>query len=98
MTIMQDERTALRLIIEGRVQGVGFRAWLVDVANAHGADGWVRNRRDGTVEAVVAGTSDTVERVAAKCREGPAMSRVERVRVDTADPAVGPGFDAVATV
>ena len=95
---MTEDRKALRLIIEGRVQGVGFRAWMVDVANAAGVDGWVRNRRDGTVEALVAGEPAAVERVVAKSREGPRMGRVNRVREEPADDAVGPGFDAVATV
>jgi len=95
---MGEDRKALRLIIEGRVQGVGFRAWMVDVANAVGVDGWVRNRRDGTVEALVAGEPAAVERVVAKAREGPPMGRVTAVREQPADDAVGPGFDAVATV
>jgi acylphosphatase len=94
---MNDDRKALRLIIEGRVQGVGFRAWMVDVANAAGVDGWVRNRRDGTVEALVAGDAAAVERVVAKSREGPPMGRVTAVREEPADDAVGPGFDAVAS-
>jgi acylphosphatase len=95
---MTDDRRALRLIIEGRVQGVGFRAWMVDVANTAGVDGWVRNRRDGTVEALVAGEPAAVERVLAKTRAGPPMSRVTAVREEPADDRVGPGFDAVATV
>jgi acylphosphatase len=94
---MSEDRKALRLIIEGRVQGVGFRAWMVDVANAAGVDGWVRNRRDGTVEALVAGEPGAVEQVVAECRAGPSMGRVSRVREEPADDAVGPGFDAVGT-
>ena len=95
---MTDDRRALRLVIEGRVQGVGFRAWMVDVANAMGVDGWVRNRRDGAVEALVAGEPAAVERVLAKTREGPPTSRVTAVREAPGDDRVGPGFDAVATV
>ncbi|NBB71171.1 MAG: acylphosphatase [Alphaproteobacteria bacterium] len=95
---MTDDRRALRLVIEGRVQGVGFRAWMVDVANAAGVDGWVRNRRDGTVEALVAGAPAAVERVLAETRAGPPLSRVTAVREEPADDRVGPGFDAVATV
>ncbi|MFP4360846.1 MAG: acylphosphatase [Alphaproteobacteria bacterium] len=95
---MSEDRKALRLIIEGRVQGVGFRAWMVEVATAAGVDGWVRNRRDGTVEALVAGEPRAVERVVARCREGPPLGRVTAVREQPADAAVGPGFDAVATV
>jgi acylphosphatase len=94
---MSDDRKALRLIIEGRVQGVGFRAWMTDIANRAGVDGWVRNCRDGTVEALVAGSPEAVEQVVAKTREGPPMSRVTRVREEPGDDTVGPGFDAVAT-
>jgi acylphosphatase len=95
---MGEDRKALRLIVEGRVQGVGFRAWMVDVAGRAGVDGWVRNRRDGTVEAVVAGPVGAVEQVVAAAREGPAMSRVTNVREERADDRVGPGFDAAPTV
>jgi acylphosphatase len=95
---MSEDRKALRLTIEGRVQGVGFRAWMVEVATAAGVDGWVRNRRDGTVEALVAGEPAAVERVLAKARRGPPMGRVTRVVDQPADDVAGPGFDAVATV
>ena len=53
--MMPAGQTALRVVIEGRVQGVWFRAWTVEAASGRGLDGWVRNRRDGTVEALFAG-------------------------------------------
>ena len=95
---MTEDRKAVRLSIEGRVQGVGFRAWMVDVARAAGVDGWVRNRRDGTVEAMVAGPAEAVAEVVARARQGPPMGRVEQMREAPGDAGVGPGFAAVATV
>jgi acylphosphatase len=68
--------TALRLRIEGRVQGVGFRAWLEREARSRGLRGWVRNRHDGGVEALLIGESAAVEAVTAACRNGPRLARV----------------------
>jgi acylphosphatase len=77
----------LRLVtIRGRVQGVGFRAWVEYEATARDLEGWVRNRRDGSVEALFAGPADIVEEVIALCRRGPASSRVEAVTEETAHP------------
>jgi acylphosphatase len=67
------------LRISGRVQGVGFRFALHREAVAHGLAGWVRNRRDGTVEAVLQGDAAAVEAVRAWARRGPPAARVERV-------------------
>jgi acylphosphatase len=65
--------------ITGRVQGVGYRAWVDDEARARGLEGWVRNRRGGSVEAVFAGPADVVSRMVADCRRGPSSARVENV-------------------
>lgn len=73
---MAERDVAVRVFIHGRVQGVFFRAWTVDVARALGLRGWVRNRRDGVVEALFAGPADRVERMIARCREGPPAARV----------------------
>lgn len=75
------------VVIRGRVQGVGYRAWTADEATERGLEGWVRNRRDGTVEAVFAGEGDVVGAMIADCRRGPALARVESVddRPGTAD-------------
>ena len=59
------------LRIAGRVQGVGYRDWLMREAQAHGLSGWVRNRRDGTVEALIAGEMPAVQAVLLACRRGP---------------------------
>ena len=69
------------VMIRGRVQGVGFRMWVEDTALARGLEGWVRNRRAGAVEAVLAGHEDAVEAMIAACRNGPPSARVERVDV-----------------
>jgi acylphosphatase len=69
----------LHLIIAGRVQGVGYRYALHGEARARGVAGWVRNRRDGTVEAVLQGDAAVVEAVVAWARRGPPAARVERV-------------------
>ncbi len=85
--------TRLRVVISGRVQAVWFRGWCVEEARARGLDGWVRNRRDGTVEAVFAGLPEAVEAMAAACRQGPPAARVTKLeRFPHQDP-VAPGFD-----
>jgi acylphosphatase len=75
---------ARRLVISGRVQGVGFREAAVDAARAAGVAGWVRNRADGTVEVLVQGSPDAVDRLVAWCRRGPPLARVAGVDVATA--------------
>ena len=69
--------------IRGRVQGVGYRAWVEDEATARGLEGWVRNRRDGSVEAIFAGASDVVTGMIAACRRGPYSARVDAVQDET---------------
>jgi acylphosphatase len=81
---MSGERIIRRVTIRGRVQGVGFRMWTEDEANAHALEGWARNRRDGTVEAVFAGPAATVDAMIAACRRGPPSARVEAVDVHDA--------------
>jgi acylphosphatase len=61
------------------VQGVGYRAWVERQAIVRGLEGWVRNRRDGSVEAVFAGPEDVVSNVIASCRRGPPSARVDGV-------------------
>ena len=74
------------VVIRGRVQGVGYRAWTERQALARGLEGWVRNRRDGSVEAVVVGPSETVADMLEACRRGPAGARVDAVEaIVTAD-------------
>lgn len=88
-----------RVRIYGRVQGVFFRNWAMDRARALGVRGWVRNRRDGSVELVAYGEDDSVEALTAACRTGPPAARVERIEVETAEGEGPPaGFRVTATV
>lgn len=71
-----------RLLIRGRVQGVGFRAALAREAQKEGVTGWVRNRRDGTVEAMICGSDEAVAAMIAWARRGPPGARVDHVEVE----------------
>jgi acylphosphatase len=75
-----------RVTITGRVQGVGYRAWVEHQALAHNLEGWVRNRRDGSVEALFAGPADVVADLIARCRRGPSSARVDAVAEEPAHP------------
>jgi len=78
----------------GRVQGVGFRYFVWREAEALGVDGWVRNRGDGTVEALARGTNQDLDRLLGRLEEGPRMSRVISVSVnDEPDEDVAQGFE-----
>jgi acylphosphatase len=72
--------------IRGRVQGVGYRAWVEDEASVRGLEGWVRNRRDGRVEATFAGPTGVVTDMVAACRRGPSSARVDAVQDEAASP------------
>lgn len=79
-------RCVVRVRIHGHVQGVWYRGWAVDTARGRGLAGWVRNRKDGTVEAVFAGHPATVEEMIEACRQGPPMARIDAVeRADIPD-------------
>ncbi|MDT3686971.1 MAG: acylphosphatase [Pseudorhodoplanes sp.] len=68
-----------QIIIRGRVQGVGYRAWTEYTAEGRGLDGWVRNRRDGSVEALFAGEPRMVREMIDLCHQGPPGSRVDAI-------------------
>ncbi|HYD94263.1 MAG TPA: acylphosphatase [Noviherbaspirillum sp.] len=88
---------ATHLRIEGLVQGVGYRAAFEAQARALQLSGWVRNRRDGSVEAMVSGEAAAIEKIVAWSRRGPSSARVTRVAVqESAEPA-GSGFEVRAT-
>tara|TARA_R110001592_G_scaffold7431_5_gene41707 strand:+ start:1579 stop:1866 length:288 start_codon:yes stop_codon:yes gene_type:complete len=88
----------VHVVISGRVQGVWFRGWTCEQARDLGLSGWVRNRRDGTVEAVFSGHPDAVRRMIERCHDGPPAARVDSVvRMPATDPGVT-GFDARPTV
>jgi acylphosphatase len=88
---------SVRVRVEGRVQGVGYRAWTEDEARRRGLAGWVRNRRDGAVEAEIAGEDAVVEAMIEVMRRGPALARVSRLTVAPA-PEPAPGFQVLPTV
>jgi acylphosphatase len=90
-------RKTVRVLISGRVQGVFFRSWTVDRALVRGLDGWVRNRRDGDVEALFAGPADAVDRMLEACWRGPDYARVVDVRVEPAEDPGPTGFEQAAT-
>ncbi len=77
----------VRLAIVGRVQGVGYRDWAVKKGRRLGLSGWVRNRIDGSVEAVVAGEEAAVARMIEACRRGPPLAQVDRIDETAADAA-----------
>jgi acylphosphatase len=90
--------------IRGRVQGVGFRYWTRRTATARGLEGWVRNRRDGSVEALFAGDENAVAAMIELCRRGPEAAWVERVDENAAGPEAlnlrkrGEAFSELPTV
>jgi acylphosphatase len=71
-----SDRVIRYVVVRGRVQGVGYRAFVEDEAHRHGLQGWVRNRRDGSVEAVFTGPAAEVEAAIEACRRGPFSARV----------------------
>ncbi len=85
---------ARRLVIKGRVQGVGFRYFAEEMARREGVSGWVQNRPDGAVEAFLEGDREAVARVEAKLRHGPPSARVATVAADDEAPTgqAGTGF------
>lgn len=89
---------AKRLRIAGLVQGVGYRAWMVREAQKLGVYGWVRNRGDGTVEALVHGDPAAVEELLRACRRGPLGASVSLIHEDLAEPEGEPLFRALPTV
>ena len=90
-------RKAVRVVIESHVQGVGYRWWTRETALGLGLDGWVRNRLDGSVEALAIGEAEAVDRLVDRCHEGPAAARVTSVRAEAAQDDGSHGFEQRAT-
>jgi acylphosphatase len=88
---------AKRLVIGGRVQGVGFRHWLTTRARTAGLSGWVRNRSDGTVETLIAGETAAVEDLVRQCRRGPRLAVVTSIDEEFAEAPEEPGFHGLPT-
>jgi acylphosphatase len=97
---MADDMTepiAVRIRIRGRVQGVWYRAWTVQEARKSGLSGWVRNRRDGSVEALFCGAEPAVRDMIANCRSGPPAARVDRIDETPDQPRPEDGFHQLPT-
>ena len=88
---------SVRVRISGHVQGVWFRGWTVEQAHRLGLTGWVRNRADGTVEAMFQGNDAAIETMVTMCRQGPPAARVGGVTVEPAVPEALTGFEQRAT-
>jgi acylphosphatase len=84
LTLLNNAMATRHLIVTGRVQGVGYRDALRDEALRHGLTGWVRNRRDGSVEALLQGTPGGIDAAISWARRGPALARVTDVRTEQA--------------
>jgi acylphosphatase len=92
------------VVVRGRVQGVGYRAFVEDEAYSRGLHGWVRNRRDGSVEAVFAGPRSAVEAMIEACRRGPISARInaldqrEGAETDLLERGEGDAFSVLPTI
>jgi acylphosphatase len=93
-----------QVTITGRVQGVGYRAWVEHQARMHHLEGWVRNRRDGSVEALFAGPAEVVSDMVTRCRRGPVSAQVDAVQDEAAHSdalnlrRAGEGFSVLPTI
>jgi acylphosphatase len=97
MADISPYRRTVTVKIEGRVQGVYFRAWTYETAQSLGLDGMVQNTSDGAVEAVFSGPAETVAKMLKLCERGPEAARVTKVTVVHEGGTVSPGFKVIAT-
>ncbi|MCO5580589.1 hypothetical protein L7F22_034459 [Adiantum nelumboides] len=88
-----EEIKTVNVRVKGMVQGVFYRNWTVETARKFGLDGWVRNRRDGSVEAVFAGKPSVVDNMIESCKSGPPAAVVTGVNVQPLSSAISPGFE-----
>ncbi|HXR94449.1 MAG TPA: acylphosphatase [Rhizomicrobium sp.] len=95
---MSEDITSLRVQVRGFVQGVGFRDFLLMAAQRHRLDGWVRNRSDGSVEALVSGPTKAVEAFVSAATQGPRGARVNAVDLHNTQPPSDKGFQRLATL
>ena len=91
------DRQAVRVVITGRVQGVWYRGWTVERASALGLVGWVRNRKDGSVEAVFAGLPEAIDAMLAECRNGPQLAKVDDIARENTRDEGWTGFSQLPT-
>lgn len=98
MTDLPTGWKTVRLKISGRVQGVSYRWWTVGEATRRNLNGWVRNRRDGRVEALVSGPVAEVDDLIEACRRGPPAARVTDIEISAEEGAVTGGFEQRSTI
>ncbi|KAK6290251.1 PREDICTED: uncharacterized protein LOC18598015 [Theobroma cacao] len=93
-----SQTKTVRVVIKGRVQGVFYRNWTIENATQLGLKGWVRNRRDGSVEVLLSGSLDSVQEMEQRCRRGPPAAMVTGLRVFPSNDDPGTGFERKPTV
>lgn len=93
----EEDLTHIRLKIEGFVQAVGFRHFVITEAHRLGVDGWVRNCHDGTVEVMMSGPNAAVETLVGLCMRGPTGAQITNVEIHKADPVTDKGFRRLAS-
>ena len=98
MTTGTAQRKSVRLRINGRVQGVFFRAWTEQEAQQRGLHGWVRNRNDGSVEALFSGPPDAVDAMIDRCWQGPDAARVADIEITPSEGLCPARFEVKPTV
>lgn len=96
----EEESVTMRITIEGRVQKVGFRSWMQQQAHQHNLDGWVRNKSNGSVEALLCGKNEDIEEVIRQSYNGPPFASVKRVKrfPESILTFKGKGFSILPTV
>lgn len=95
---MSDDITSLLVQVRGFVQGVGFRDFLTIAAQRHKLDGWVRNRSDGSVEALVSGSTKAVEAFVSAATQGPRGARVHAIDLHNSEPPTEKGFQRLTNL
>ncbi|KAG2685497.1 hypothetical protein I3843_10G121400 [Carya illinoinensis] len=93
----QPSTRTVRVVVKGRVQGVFYRNWTVENAVQLGLKGWVRNKRDGSVEALFSGNPDAVQEMEQRCRRGPPDAMVTGLQVFPTSDDPGSGFERKRT-
>lgn len=89
---MTEDITSLKVHVHGFVQGVGFRDFLMMAAQQNKLDGWVRNRSDGSVEALVSGATKSVEAFVSSATKGPQGAKISAVDLHNSEPPADKGF------
>ncbi|XVF07856.1 hypothetical protein REPUB_Repub06bG0175700 [Reevesia pubescens] len=93
-----SQTKTVRVVIKGRVQGVFYRNWTTENAAQLGLKGWVRNKRDGSVEALLSGSPDSVQEMEQRCRRGPPAAMVTGLQVFPSNDDPGTGFEKKPTI